>query len=142
VIGPLGALIDPVFDRVDLGCGDLALLRHLLAVLRTNQPQVETARRRAAASQNDFGAAEKRGLPPIEPQPIALTIGTVALVAVLLEDRLDVADEIDARRGRCDRLLRREGHGAENRHSRRREQQTHVSSRLQLVFVVIRVVLG
>ena len=61
-IGPLRALIDPVLDRGDLGVGDRAVFRHLLAELRADQAQVKLARFGAAAPEDHLGAPHETDL--------------------------------------------------------------------------------
>ena len=95
-VGPLGALINPALDDVDLGGREPAFERHLTPEPRADQAQVETAGFRGTRRDDRDGAADERVTTPVQPVAVRLFLGTVALVAVLAEDGLDVALKIYA----------------------------------------------
>ena len=103
-VGPFRSPIDPFLDRGNLFCRERSRGRHLHPEPVADQPLIQPARGAVAATDDRSGAAAHRVGAPIEAEPVLMNRRSVAAVAVLPEDRLDVADEIDAglrrRRGR------------------------------------------
>ena len=98
-IRPRGALLDPAPQERDLARGERIALggHHLLGISAGNPPEQRTPRR---LMRRDRGAivlaAGQRGRAAVEAEP-AFDLGAlVAAVAARLEDRLDLAVEIDA----------------------------------------------
>src|SRR5207248_8872066 len=97
-VRPYRALVYPRFDHFDLVRRQRAGRRHLPAVQVPNQPLIQAAAVAVAGTDVGDRAAAHRVAAAIEPESVHLLGGTVAAVALLSKDRLDVASEIHARR--------------------------------------------
>src|SRR5262249_28294683 len=95
VVRPFGALIDPCLDGIDLLLAERAGSGHLWAVLAPDQFQVKPADCAVAGHDHGRGPAPHRVAAAVEPEAMHLLRWPVALNAVLLQERLNVATEID-----------------------------------------------
>ena len=98
VIGPLGALVDPRLDDVDLLRAQRSGRRHAQPELVSDQPLVQPAA--GAVSRPDHGnrAASHGVAPPVQPEAVHLLSRPMAADAVGFEDRLNVATEVNLAR--------------------------------------------
>src|SRR5581483_12443237 len=87
-VRPVGSLIDPALDDVDLRRVERTGRRHRRTVTADAcDAHVEPARRAVPSDDRD-GAAAHRIAAPIEPEPVLVDGRAVTAVAVLPEDRL------------------------------------------------------
>src|SRR5687767_7589008 len=97
-VGPFSPLIDPCLDDADLLRRQWSLRRHLWARCRPDQPPIDGAR--GTVTRDNTGAvgtdSVRHGVATaIQPESAHLLRRTVALDAVLPEDRLNLASEVD-----------------------------------------------
>lgn len=97
LVGPVCAGVDPTAHRVYFLVGQHFFRRHLLAELRIDQAAIEAARLAVARADDVADLALECAAASVETVAVALLVGPVALVAVLLEQRLDVTREIRPR---------------------------------------------
>ncbi len=115
IVAEVRALIDPRAQQADFGDGQFGFRRHHIAAVAVDELVDEPALR-ALPGHNDRAiiAAAERVLPEVESEAGLLLAVAVALVAVLLEQRLDVLEVVDLfRGGRRQRKLRGEGRRGE-----------------------------
>src|SRR5260370_27786455 len=88
-------MIDPDFEYVDLLLMQRPRRRHLLSELVSDQPAIEFTSLAIAPQDYGSGAAPHRIAPPVQPKVIHLLRRSVAANAVCLQQRLNVATEIN-----------------------------------------------
>ena len=95
-VGPHRSLVNPALDDLDLLVAERPCRRHLRTERGADQAVKQTAAARVAGTDVRLTSAAQGVRPPIEPQAAELLRGTVTADAMLTENRLNVALEIDA----------------------------------------------
>ena len=99
-VRPDRAFVDPLLDDLGLFAGQRAGRRHLLAERGADQAVIQAAAVGVAGSDVGLRASAQGVGAPIEAEPAELLRRAMAADAVLPEDRLHVALEIDGGRDR------------------------------------------
>ena len=94
IVGPVGTLIDPVSNRRDMFSRQCANRRHLRAVFGPGESQVHATRGTVPGTDDRDRTAAHRIAPAIEAEAALVDGRSVAAVAVLLENWLNVPCEI------------------------------------------------
>lgn len=126
LVRPFSALVDPLPDDFDLLVAERSARRHLRADAVVDQAVIEAAAVGVSGPDVRLRAAAHRIRAAVEAQAVHLHLRTVAADAVIAEDRLDVAREVDARRRprsrryrcRADKEKAKKSHGRPLGHGR------------------------
>src|SRR5262249_13168590 len=124
LVGPFGAFVDPLLERRDVLRRQRTGRRHLDAELRADETLIEAAAFGVAGADIGLRAAAHRVGTPIETEAVHLLLGTVAAQAMLAEDRLHVAAEVDLASG----LGAQKGRGRQDETEGERPRRTHGGS--------------